>query len=113
MEQCANCRRAIGELETPQVFHGNIVCPECRARLDHDLSRGGGRPGSLQPLFIVLTCAAVPFLVMANWFDNNSSEVSWSTKIHYQNAAVVTGAIGLILFIVGFFGFAIIRMRSR
>ena len=112
MEQCANCGRAIGELETPQIFHGNVVCPECRVRLEYDLSHGGDKQTNLQPLFIILACAAVPFLVMANWFDSNSSEVGWDAKIHYQNMAVVMGAIGLILFVVGFFGFAIIRMKS-
>ena len=33
VETCRNCGRAIGKLETPQVWKDAIVCGECHARL--------------------------------------------------------------------------------
>jgi len=33
VESCANCNRPIGNLETPHLWQGNVVCPECHARL--------------------------------------------------------------------------------
>lgn len=35
-ETCANCGRGIGKLETPRVFEGNVVCPECWGRLEQE-----------------------------------------------------------------------------
>lgn len=29
MEECSNCGRVIGKLETPRVFEGNVVCAAC------------------------------------------------------------------------------------
>ena len=29
-EECANCGRTIGKLETPMVWRGNVVCTSCR-----------------------------------------------------------------------------------
>jgi hypothetical protein len=29
MEECTNCGRIIGKLETPRVFDGNVVCAGC------------------------------------------------------------------------------------
>lgn len=33
MEQCANCGSMIGNLETPYVFNGHIVCGTCYQKL--------------------------------------------------------------------------------
>ena len=33
MEVCSNCERAIGNLETPCVFNGRVVCFDCNQRL--------------------------------------------------------------------------------
>lgn len=33
LEQCANCRREIGNLETPRIFNDYVVCRECHDRL--------------------------------------------------------------------------------
>jgi hypothetical protein len=42
MEVCANCNRAIGNLETPFVYMDNIVCGECNSRLSHARNVGTG-----------------------------------------------------------------------
>ncbi|HUX15268.1 MAG TPA: DUF3302 domain-containing protein [Phycisphaerae bacterium] len=34
VEQCANCGRSIGALETPHVWQGRIVCSGCRQILE-------------------------------------------------------------------------------
>lgn len=34
MERCANCKRAIGELEVAWVYRDKPVCGECRERLE-------------------------------------------------------------------------------
>jgi hypothetical protein len=34
LEKCSNCDRAIGRLETPQVWKESVVCAECHARLE-------------------------------------------------------------------------------
>lgn len=39
MEKCANCERAIGNLETPHVHEGHVVCEQCAVSL-------GSRPAS-------------------------------------------------------------------
>ena len=33
VEQCGNCGRPIGKLETPHLWQSNVVCPECHGRL--------------------------------------------------------------------------------
>jgi hypothetical protein len=33
MEKCANCDAVIGELETPHVWRGEVVCETCHLRL--------------------------------------------------------------------------------
>lgn len=33
MEKCANCDRTIGNLETPHVHNGHVVCVECKSKL--------------------------------------------------------------------------------
>lgn len=33
METCANCNRSIGNLETPYVHDGHVVCVECKSKL--------------------------------------------------------------------------------
>ena len=33
METCSNCERAIGNLETPHIFNGHVVCAQCDTRL--------------------------------------------------------------------------------
>lgn len=33
LEECANCGRTIGKLETANVFKDSVVCSECYARL--------------------------------------------------------------------------------
>lgn len=35
-ENCANCGRPIGRLETPRVWNDSAVCGECHQRLSHD-----------------------------------------------------------------------------
>lgn len=34
MEQCANCGKIIGKLETPHVFNGAVVCAACSTVLN-------------------------------------------------------------------------------
>lgn len=33
MEKCANCERAIGNLETPMIWRGAVVCAGCHTKL--------------------------------------------------------------------------------
>jgi hypothetical protein len=33
MEQCSNCGRVIGNLETPNIWQQHVVCAECHERL--------------------------------------------------------------------------------
>ena len=34
METCTNCNRTIGNLETPHLYEGHIVCANCYSRLE-------------------------------------------------------------------------------
>ncbi len=41
VEKCTNCERTIGNMETPCVFDGHVVCAECHARLSAKPETGG------------------------------------------------------------------------
>jgi hypothetical protein len=45
MEQCVNCERGIGKLETAYVYADHVVCFECKQRLDLEVKDTGERAG--------------------------------------------------------------------
>ncbi len=38
LEKCSNCERLIGKLETPHLWRQEVVCAECRARLESQMA---------------------------------------------------------------------------
>jgi hypothetical protein len=53
VETCTNCNRAIGNLETPHLYEGHIVCADCYQRLEAEhrtraLGYASTTPGSGQ-----------------------------------------------------------------
>lgn len=55
MERCSNCHRIIGDLETPCVWQGKVVCAECHARLPlQEPMQGTSSPAPyMDKLFVV------------------------------------------------------------
>lgn len=50
LEECGNCGRLIGRLETPCVFEDEVVCSECFARLSPAIECAAPFPrGSMSP----------------------------------------------------------------
>jgi hypothetical protein len=48
LEECANCARAIGRLETPCIYKEQVVCAECYARLCPALDCAPTAPADLE-----------------------------------------------------------------
>jgi uncharacterized membrane-anchored protein len=49
MENCQNCGRPIGNLETPHVFQEHIVCPTCYERLKPTIAYASPAPAERSP----------------------------------------------------------------
>ena len=47
LEKCGNCGRVIGKLEAPHIFGVNVVCTECKARLE---SAAAQQPPAAPPM---------------------------------------------------------------
>jgi uncharacterized protein (TIGR03067 family) len=48
LEECANCARAIGRLETPCIYKEQVVCAECYARLCPAMDCAPAAPADLE-----------------------------------------------------------------
>lgn len=50
LEKCANCQRIIGKLETPHYWREEVVCQECRNRLEaSQFGLNSTRPEEISP----------------------------------------------------------------
>jgi hypothetical protein len=115
MEQCENCGRTIGKLETPMVYRDSVVCPECHARLavqsvpyaSPASTPPGKREGrkSLHPSAIVACLCAIP-LTLGIWM------LQGDPYYHLQGVGALLTAVGVFGCGGGFLAFAFHRMRE-
>ena len=56
MEECENCGRVIGKLETPFLWAERIVCSKCHKRLSGDESSTEPVAAATPSPFVVLNC---------------------------------------------------------
>lgn len=79
MEVCKNCGRAIGNLETPHVYQGHIVCAACAAILD-----APAKPEQSKPITISqLAWLAVAIIVLL--FGLSQCNDAMRIRLHNQS----------------------------
>lgn len=112
-ETCENCNRVIGNLETPRVHQGHIVCATCAKVLDDESAAPGvGRPnnegavlegiGALLGIGGVLVLFA-PLVLPPAIMD----QMSEAAIRRGMGACILAAIIGLVTFAAGRF------LRSR
>ena len=64
LENCANCGRTIGHLETPNIWREVVVCAECHKRLSAATPPPLKQVTVIPVVFLLLTIGVATFLVV-------------------------------------------------
>ena len=62
IERCANCEAAIGNLETPYLWQGNVVCPSCYKKLNR---QAAGSSASVETQTPAVTTAVLDYATVS------------------------------------------------
>ena len=118
METCANCNASIGNLETPMVWNGAVVCAPCWNKLQSHSKGSPGKPklqlfhktenGTLRLGVIgVLILASLFFYIAAGYFlywQYNETSLSSADSLHVIAYQVLDSQKGAVAGISIFFG---------
>jgi hypothetical protein len=119
MEICANCGQAIGNLETPHIFNGRVVCAECYGKLSRRVDyaakefeplRTRDTTTKQQRKGAMIACAAIPIFMVGAWM------LSAAQETHRYDWMQIPGTIFLVIgAVAGFTGitmFVLSRMNQ-
>jgi hypothetical protein len=101
METCRNCNRPIGNLETPHVWNGHVVCAACRNALEAGVPRAVPPPTSSSGNWV----AAMGFLAMAAggalMLYTRVVPMNWIAQTNADQLALVCLGGGLGVYLIG------------
>ena len=111
MEQCANCNRQIGNLETPHIHMGSVVCSDCKRALQGTMYsngvvyagsshvRSGGATASLVLGIIGLLAWMIPIIGLPITIVGLVTGVRAADSAS-RTTGIVLSIIGLVLTII-------------
>lgn len=86
--KCDNCERVIGNLETPFVHEGHVVCAECWSRLGGVSQQATTRQPRTDPLVVPRWVVLFLAIAMSFMADRTIAYMLWG-------AWIVMGIVGL------------------